>query len=176
MGLRHHDRWLSDWIAAPHTALSQQADEHLSASVRAATGGVAEPSLSEAQQALALYTKAGNVPGRLRAEYAETYAYQRLGRDEECLTTAKFLERDPGIVRDSLLHARAFLDHSICTERGGNFAEAQGASSQVVELTQISGLSQLHLYAISMRATLLHDSGRLSAAWQVDEMCIRDSV
>jgi len=168
MGLRHHDRWLSDWIAAPHTALSQQADEHLSASVRAATGGVAEPSLSEAQQALALYTKAGNVPGRLRAEYAETYAYQRLGRDEECLTTAKFLERDPGIVRDSLLHARAFLDHSICTERGGNFAEAQGASSQVVELTQISGLSQLHLYAISMRATLLHDSGRLSAAWQVD--------
>ena len=46
------------------------------AKFRAATGGVAETSLSEAQQALALYKKAGNLPGRLRAEYRRLAAEQ----------------------------------------------------------------------------------------------------
>jgi len=168
MGLRHHDRWLADWIAAPHTALSQQADEHLSASVRAATGGVAETSLSEAQQAFALYMKAGNIPGRLRAEYAETYAYQRLGRDEECISGTISTEREDRIEQYSVLRGRALLDHSICQSRAGNLSAAQHTNDQVLSVAVDSDLPQLRLFAIFIHSSQLDIAGRPSAAWQVD--------
>jgi CHAT domain-containing protein len=173
LGLRHHDRWLSDWIAAPHTAPSQQADEHLSRSVRAANGGGAETSLTEARQALALYARVGNSPGRLRAEYAETYAFQRLGRDEECVAGALSTEREGRIEQYSVLRGGTLLNHSICQSRVGNFSAAQHINDQVLTVAADSDLPQLRLHAMSMDSALLSATGRPSAAWQLDTTALR---
>jgi hypothetical protein len=167
-GARHHDRWLSDWIASPHTALSHEADRHLSAAAHTAKSGEAETSLKEATQATALYTQAHNGPGRLRALVAQGYANQRLGRTRDCTTAATSVTSSPPAQAYALLYAHALLDLAICTGRDGRYTLAYRDTNRVLDLTTHAALPQLHMYALSMQASNLHSAGAISAAWQLD--------
>ena len=127
-----------------------------------------EISLNEAQQALALYKNAGNIPGRLRAEYAETYAYQRLGREMECNDGATIVERDPHGTEYSLLRAQNLVQDSICKVRRGGLSSAERAISGAETLTAMMRLPALGLYVVTVQTSLFEDSGRLAAAFQTD--------
>lgn len=168
LGLRHGDRWIADWIAAPHNAASQQGDAHLASAAEAAVRGEAESSLADSAQALAFYRRAGNRAGELRALYAETYAYQRLGRDTECLRSAAQVQAGTLRARYLLLHARARLDESMCDVRGGDLAGAERSAVAAGAEAGHARLPQFGLYVFSMKAAMLSGAGRPSAAWQMD--------
>lgn len=175
IGLMHHDRWLSDWASLPHTPQSKQADRLLGDAQRAAAGGTAELSLEEARQALQLYKAAHNTPGRLRAMYDETYAYQRLTRTSDCISSAIALEHDVRAEAYAPLLLQTRLNHAICANFEGNYSDAERLLSPVQVQAPLDGLSQVDLHALSMHAALLHNTGRTSAAWQSDvaglELC-----
>jgi CHAT domain-containing protein len=173
VGALHHDRWLSDWIASSHTALSKEADHHLAASVRAAATGDAELSLAEAAQARMLYNRLDNSAGKLRAEYAETYADQRLGRTKDCIAMAASITRSQKVEAYSSIHTRALLDEAICESRDGSFASATRNTDRVIALAAAAGLPQNRLFALTMQAGTLHAIGRTSAAWQADVAGLR---
>jgi CHAT domain-containing protein len=173
LGLLHQDRWLHDWIAAPHTKLAANADTHLATAVGAAAGGEAEISLTEARQALKLYTQAHNAPGRLRAAYAETYAYQRLGRSKDCIAAAISVTNGQNIDAYASIRAHALLDKAACAIRDGSFAAARRDAERVLTIAIISKLPQTHLLALSLQAGALHVSGKTSAAWQADVSGLR---
>jgi len=168
LGLRHHDRWLSAWIAAPHTPISQQADEHLAAAVTAGAAGEAESSLAEAKQSIGLYDKSHHQSGLLRAELAETYAYQRLGRARECITSVSRIENQPRVAEFAWLKAQSLMEDGNCHWLLADIDVAQHALQQSVAISLASDLSLLHIRALGLRASYLTFQGMTSEASQLD--------
>jgi tetratricopeptide (TPR) repeat protein len=168
MGLRHRDRWLTDWIAASHAGANAEADGHLAAAAAAGAAGAAERALSEAKAAAGLYREVRNRPGMVRAELAETYALQRLGRAEECLESAAAVAREPLTKDYAWVAGQLLIEQSDCRLLEHRFAEAREDVERSLELTAAAGLPDLHLRALGTQAAVLNLSGRTAAAWQAD--------
>jgi CHAT domain-containing protein len=67
-----------------------------------------------------------------------------------------------------MLHAQGLIQESICVGRAGNPTDAERMSVLVIAEAALSRLPQLGLYATTVQSSIIHDNGRLSAAWQVD--------
>lgn len=168
LGRRHHDRWLPDWIAAPHTSASAMADEHLALALSAASRGEAQASLDEAKNAAILYRQSQNNPGLVRAQLAEVYALQRLGRARDCIDLADPLERQSQAREYAPLAAQILLQAAICQSRIGAFRTAQSDLSAAQSLSETGGLPHVRMNIGSMQADLLGVEGLTSAAWQAE--------
>ena len=86
VGLRHHDYWLQDWIDAPHTSLSQEADTYLAKAVAEGNIRDAEASLVDARKASVLYRTLKEYPGIYRAKVVEVYDLEKLAPAREYVT------------------------------------------------------------------------------------------
>jgi CHAT domain-containing protein len=176
LGLRHNDRWLLDWVEANHTAMSIEADSHLSAAIAAGAGGEAQPSLAEAHRAIDLYTGSNQHPGLLRARLAELFALQRLGRVRDCLDSAARLESDPNVKSYSRMRVQLLLDEGACKGRDGDLAGARLDFAQANSLSLASGLPVVGLTAIASQAEVLRYVGMASAAWQLDVSGLKECM
>jgi len=168
LGRQHHDRWLLDWIAAPHTRLTAEADLHLASSLSAADRGEARDSLDEARSAATLYRQRSNRPGLLRAQLAQVYALQRLGRATACIDLAGGIERQPSVGEYAFIAGQALLQAAICDSRVGALALVQSRLSGARSIADAARLSGLSINVRSMQADLLRLEGLSSAAWQAD--------
>jgi CHAT domain-containing protein len=167
-GLRHRDRWLQDWLAGRHTPLSEDGDRHLATATRAGSAGNAQDSLDESRQALSSYENAGNVPGRLRALLAETYALQRLDRSRECLAVAADLEREPRVRDYAWIETQLTLEEGSCRFLSGDYESASQAFNQAFAKSADYRLNWLHLRALGGQAQILDLRGNPVGAWQLN--------
>lgn len=168
LGLRHGDRWLHEWIASPHTALTAKADQDLAAAARHGSSGEEEASLREGRQAAALYASAANPTGRARAELAEVYALQRLDRAGPCLAAAAALEREPQISSFAWIRTQLTLEEGSCGMLRGDYDRADRSFASAVSLSVEHGLDFLHLRAIGAQAVLLDFRGTPLGGWQIN--------
>lgn len=167
-GLRHHDRWLLDWIDATHSATAQQADHHLAMAVADASSGQGQLALSESRQAITLYKRAGETPGRVRAQLTEIYALQRLARSSECLRLGRRLAADQNLTRYAWIRIELTIDEGNCNSFLGNFDAEQSAFEQALRLSRATGLPVLNIRAMGAKASLLTFRGTTAAAWEID--------
>jgi CHAT domain-containing protein len=172
-GLGHRDVWLRDWLASVHTPLSEDGDRHLATAVLDGSAGNPQDSLAESQRALSSYEKAGNVPGRLRALLAESYAFQRLDRAHECLAVAADLEREPRVLRYAWIHTQLALEEGSCRGLSGEYDSAESSFNKTIALSIESGLEFLHIRALGARALLLDFRGTPIGAWQLNTEAMR---
>jgi CHAT domain-containing protein len=168
LGLSHRDRWLQDWTAANHSARNIEADQQLALAIADGSAGKAQSSLAAAVAAIQLYKMSGQRPGLLRAQVAEVYAFQRLGRAKECIETATRVERELGSSQYARLEGQALLDKGICESRAGDATGAQATLSRAVSIANLCGFPLLKTDAISMQASSLDFRGMSAEAWQID--------
>jgi CHAT domain-containing protein len=173
MGLRHHDHWLLDWIAATHNVTAQMADRHLAMAATAASTGQGLLALAESHQAIALYQKAGETPGRARAQLIEIYALQRLARSYDCLRRARVLAADQSLIRYAWIRTELSIDEGNCNSFLGNFEAEQSAFEQALWLSRAMDLPVLNTRALGAEASLLTFRGATSAAWDLDVSGLR---
>lgn len=172
LGLSHKDQWIDDWVAAGHSVTSQEGDRQLASAVQEASTGDEESSLTDSQKALASYLTSGNHPGQIRAQLAETYALQRLGRAEECLSAAKALERETRVQQYSWVRTQLTLEEATCNFLSGNYESARRAYDQAATESMNSGLFWLYLRARAGQAELLSFRGTPLGAWQIDSAAL----
>lgn len=171
-GQLHHDRWLLDWIDSPHTSDAAIADQHLASAISAGDEGGAQFSFDDSISSADLYRHAGNKQGLLRAQLAEVYAMQRLGRSRDCLRLAGQIERQIHLGEYSypVVTGQTLLQDSICRLRMGDFAGARAVLAKALSIAGTAGLTELRINAISMQASLLSAEGMYGAAWQTDAL------
>jgi CHAT domain-containing protein len=167
LGLHHHDRWLQDWIAANHTPTAIEGDRHLAAAVVASTAGEAEASLIEANRATEFYQKANQRPGLLRAELAETYSLQRLGRTDQCLRQVAGLTNAPLIANYSWMQTRTLEVQADCREMSGDFYAQQRSLERAISLSTNADLPLLHIRTIGEQTELAQSKGLNLITWQM---------
>jgi CHAT domain-containing protein len=176
LGLKHNDRWLTDWIAAKHDPVSTEADSHLAAAVSAGAAGEAESSLTEAHQALDLYKQTDQYPGLLRARQAETYALQRLGRGSECVKAASTLEQELHTRQYAWMQAQSLLEDANCHWLIADVGPAENTVSASAELSEAADLPLLHIRSLGLQASYLGFRGMTSSSWQLDARTLRRCV
>jgi CHAT domain-containing protein len=172
-GLLHHDYWLEDWITSNHSAHSIEGDQRLAAALEAGSAGEAESSLAAAQQATELYRSSGQRPGLLRAQLAQIYALQRLGRGKECVDAAAQLEHTQALNRYPRIEGQALLDKGICESRAGDVTGSEASLAQAMSIATRFALPLLQINVTAMQASALDFRGMSAEAWQVDSSGLR---
>jgi len=167
LGLKHHDHWLLDWIAAKHTPLTQEADRHLASAVTFASAGDPESSLTESRQAMASYRQANLPPGLLRSELAETYALQRLTRFHDCFSKTNSLMGSPHLDDYSWLAVRSLEEVADCPGGTGNFDDRLRMVDRALRLSTSYDLVMLHLRAMAEQAEAAEAKGLQRQTWAV---------
>ncbi|WP_185827227.1 CHAT domain-containing protein [Edaphobacter aggregans] len=170
LGLSHHDRWLFDWIAANHSPISLEADYHLAAAVAYGEAGEAESSLTEARRAIELYTRANEHPGLLRAQFAEIYAFQRLGRAKECLQSIAIVKPKAALNNYAWLQSQLFVELGDCEGHIGKFEATQEDLERALALSKVFDLPLIRLRALSAEASFLDLRGMTTSAWRLDSI------
>lgn len=166
LGLQnHHDRWLTDWIAAPHTPASLAADRLLAQALSAARTGDADASLANAHQAVLAYTHAHHRPGLLRAQVAEAYSLQRLGHNKDCLNEIHQVINTPTLDGYAWLRTQALIEDGNCVFSTGDIDHDQGSIDQAILLSDRAQLPLLNVRARLCNAELAHREGLNILMW-----------
>jgi len=173
LGLRHNDRWIHDWATATHSEATELADRQLAAAVQEASAGDESASLVNSQKALAAYSASGNLPGRIRAQLAAVYAFQRLGKTSECLAGANSLEREPQVAGYAWVRTQLTLEKANCNFLTGNYESASRGYDQAVKQSVSYGLGWLYARAIGGQAEILDLRGSPRGALRIDTEMLR---
>jgi CHAT domain-containing protein/tetratricopeptide (TPR) repeat protein len=168
LGLNHHDFWLKDWIRNEHTPTSASGDRKLAEAVSTGASGDAEQSLADGRLAAAFYRETGNLPGLLRSQLAQVYAFQRLDRVRECLAGIDQIEHEEGLERYAWLKTQLALEEGSCRGLSGQYDSAESAFRRAISESTEFQLNSLHLRALGAEALLLEFRGAPSRAWQLD--------
>lgn len=176
LGLHHNDRWLLDWVNAPHTPASAEADTHLAAAVIAGNADQASTSLTEARLAGSAYRRVGNRPGLLEAQAVETFALQRLGQAQACIESAHRVVGNPEGARYARQRTKTLNELGACTARRGDFAAATTFFQQAESLSTAAALPASQSHALGALAETQEYTGLASAAWQSDVSLLQQCV
>lgn len=163
---KHDDSWLNDWTHAVHSRESQQGDVYLARAIE--QSGNPSTSLEESRLAVASYSHAGNLPGRVRALLAETYALQRLDQAGPCLRIAHIVHSNPNLSRYAWIRTQLMLEEGNCEFSSGDIEKADVHYRQAAKLSSDAGLRWLELRALGARAQILEFRGSPIEAWQMN--------
>jgi CHAT domain-containing protein len=165
----HHDRWLTDLLAASHTSDFPSAIEALSSAVIAAEKGDPTIAKGHAKTAEKLFTNDHNMAGLIRAQWEELYASQRGQHGDQCVTRAQALERRAQQQSYTWIFTQAVITDAMCKNMIGRLGEAESAVSQIIKNTQATGYRVLYLRALSLPSFFADDRGDISGSWHSDK-------
>jgi CHAT domain-containing protein/predicted negative regulator of RcsB-dependent stress response len=121
MARKHSDLWLQDFWQSLHVQ-DVRAVEELSAAVRANKEDRTADALKQAQLAEKAFAKQNNIPGELRAQFEEVYAYQRRLNGRACQSRAGPLAVRLLNTKYPWLQSQTALETAICLNFLGNYS------------------------------------------------------
>jgi CHAT domain-containing protein len=168
VGKRHNDAWLIDWLHSPRTRRSIKADRLLAAAVRSNSSGNAEEALGFAAQSRRLYSQTGNQAGEARAELEQIYAFQRMGREKDCLHQSSdgFLRKATS--HYSQLQTWLFLEQGACLFSTGSTSTSLEAIEHAIQNAAAAHLPILYERAQGFLAGYYTQKGMTEMGWRAD--------
>jgi CHAT domain-containing protein len=168
LGRTHGDYWLRDWMAASKRRGSPQADQALSEAIRQNLAGDSARALQDSVAAQRAYRIAGNLPGVLRSQTEEIYAYRRMGQPEDCLQHLAHLPinfRRYVWLSDSLA-----LERAACLFQVGQFDMAEDQAQLAWRMAASQHLPLLAMRARGFSADFLTSQGLAEEGWKVNSL------
>ncbi len=161
---RHGDPWLQDILASLHASPSAT-PAFRSLALAAATVETSDDirARTAAEQARNGFTRAGIVPGRLRAELYLTHLDQYAHRNADCERRAQDLLHNPALGRYPWMRTDALLEAAFCSRIGGGAALGDVQSS--LSLAERHNFSTLQLRARAAESGLYTTLGDEHRAW-----------
>jgi CHAT domain-containing protein len=165
---QHQDKWLTDLLrtrASPHFPAAIAA---LQDAVLLNSQGKASDAIIPARQAQAHFLRHHNLPGLVRAQLEEVYAYQRSADGSRCLDAARSLLGRIEPSKYAWIQTQLLLDEASCFNILGRLEEAKLDADDALALAKKSGYKILSLRALGIGAALATTRGDNSFAIKRD--------
>lgn len=160
------DLWLRDFLRLK-ASFTQPAISDLEQAIRANQAGEPDYALPNAREAARLFRETGNTPGRLRAEFEETYALHRMSRPRDCLKQGSALQNSLLANQYLWLHTQTTLELSICQALAGNMGQALLKAKDAITIARQAHYPSLVLRGIGILAELKATNGNDDEAWNI---------
>jgi CHAT domain-containing protein/tetratricopeptide (TPR) repeat protein len=157
--LQHNDRWLSDLLHGSSAPNFSQAVAALAQAAQANAAGEYSTTNIHASQAERLFRASGNVAGRLRAEFEQTFAVQIERHSEKCRRQAASALAESEKYSYSWLQIQLGLEKGVCSALMGDFGSFESAAQRAMDRAQPSGYGALYLRALGFLADDQFETG-----------------
>jgi CHAT domain-containing protein len=162
---KQSDRWLADFQKAGGSQ-DLSAVAALQSAIDSNARGHHEEALRRSVTARSLFAKRRNLPGRIRAQYEQVYALQRLLKASQCSHLANVLLEEVSATPYHWIQAQLFLEKAICDNLGGQLTLVDANLNASMKRAQASHFPVLALRVVGIAAGIKRQEGKYGEAWQ----------
>jgi CHAT domain-containing protein len=170
---RHRDRFLLDLLSGIGNPNFPAAMGALRGSILANESGNQALALAKAQESEALFQKADNIAGVLRARFEQAYAQQFLVNAPKCLKVSDSSSSIAILRGYSWLATQFSLEEAFCSNIAGNPENAHSFAGKAVEQARDAHYDDLYLRAMVGLAAMDSESGSIPHAWSLTSEGLR---
>ena len=164
---RHGDRWLRDVLVANNSPSLARAFATLSAAIEARSSQDYSAGLVRAKEAGALFSRVGNLPEQLRANFEVAYGLHFTDAASDCLDTVKGILQSTSSLPYAWVLSQSYLEQSVCLRMQGDLGGASRATVTGFREGEFGHYSSVSLRAIGFWASDLGEKGQRQQAWNL---------